>query len=101
MVFSLFSLGYRHQLQYRNAVSGGFSVWQGHQASTWLSSFVLKTVCCARDIIEVDPNVVSGLINFLGSRQDASGKVLEPKTVGNRRIVVCKRHCWTSFSFDK
>lgn len=72
-------------------------MWQGHAASTWLSSFVLRTMCCARDFIEVDPNVVSGLINFLGTRQDASGKVLEPKVVYHKEMVVCALQYWTFF----
>ena len=64
-------------------------MWQHHESSTWLSSFVLQTMCCARDFIEVDPNVVSGLVNFLGTRQDASGNFLEPKRVYHREMVVC------------
>ncbi|XP_062524017.1 complement C3-like [Corticium candelabrum] len=84
---SFLKQGYRYQLRYRKADNGGFSVWQHHESSTWLSSFVLQTMCCARDFIEVDPNVVSGLVNFLGTRQDASGNFLEPKRVYHREMV--------------
>jgi hypothetical protein len=78
--------GYQYQLKYRKS-NGGFCVWQGRTASTWLSSFVLRTMCCARRFIEVDPNVVSDLINFLGTRQNSNGKVLEPKNVYHREMV--------------
>ena len=84
-----FCPGYQYQLQYRKMDDGGFCVWEGHDASTWLSSFVLRTMCCARKFIEVDPDVVSGLINFLGTRRDANGRILEPKTVYHREMVVC------------
>lgn len=80
--------GYQYQLRYRKKDSGGFAIWQHSEASTWLSSFVLRTMCCARKFIQVDPNVVSGLINFLGTRQNASGKILEPRTVFSREMLV-------------
>ncbi|XP_062513982.1 alpha-1-macroglobulin-like [Corticium candelabrum] len=78
---------YQYQLRYRKKDSGGFAIWQHSEASTWLSSFVLRTMCCARKFIQVDPNVVSGLINFLGTRQNASGKILEPRTVFSREML--------------
>jgi hypothetical protein len=83
----LLGQGYQYQLKYRKVDDGGFCVWQGREASTWLSSFVLRTMCCARRFIEVDPNVVSDLINFLGTRQNSNGKVLEPKNVYHREMV--------------
>ena len=64
-------------------------MWHARTSSTWLSSFVLRTMCCAREHIEVDPNIVSGLIDFLGTRQNANGQVVEPENVIHREMVVC------------
>ena len=63
-------------------------MWAQHTASTWLSSFVLRTMCCAQEFIRVDPVVVSGLINFLGTRQSANGQVVEPQNVYHIEFVV-------------
>ena len=80
-------LGYNYQLKYRLVDSGAFTVWLHYTPSTWLSSFVLRTMCCAREFVIVDDAVVSGLINFLGTRRE-NGKFVEPQNVIHREMVV-------------
>ncbi|XP_062499169.1 complement C3-like [Corticium candelabrum] len=78
--------GYNYQLKYRVVDSGGFAVWLHYTPSTWLSSFVLRTMCSAREFVIVDDAVVSDLINFLGTRLE-NGTFIEPQNVIHREMV--------------
>ena len=67
-------------LGFRNADSGGFSVWPEKNASTWLSAIALTSLCAARGIILVEDTVIEGLMNFLISQQAQNGTFSEIKT---------------------
>ena len=80
-------LGYNYQLKFRVIDSGAFAVWLNHTPSTWLSSFVLRTMCCAREFVIVDDAVISSLINFLGTRRK-NGTFVERQNVIHREMIV-------------
>jgi hypothetical protein len=44
-------------------------------------------MCRARRLIEIDPNVVSGLVDFLETRQSAVGQFTEPQYVYHMEMV--------------
>ncbi|XP_062499185.1 CD109 antigen-like [Corticium candelabrum] len=67
---------YQHQLNFRTS-EGGFATSKRHVTVTWLTAFVLRTMCGALDLIFIDPRVITGAQNFLIKRQNTSGEFYE------------------------
>eukprot|EP00118_Oscarella_pearsei_P000066 m.4121 g.4121 ORF g.4121 m.4121 type:complete len:1787 (+) comp10246_c0_seq1:161-5521(+) len=88
-VLGFIKRGYQYQLRYR-VPNGAFTVWRGNQAAaaTWLSSFVLQTMCEAKELVFVDPDVLLGLQDFLSkNRQHADGQFYEGARVYHAEMV--------------
>ena len=69
-------------------------MWDYKPASTWLSSFVLRTMCCARKYIQIHPKVVFDLFAFLGARQHATVQYLGRYRVHHREMIVIINFIW-------
>ncbi|XP_034755218.1 CD109 antigen [Etheostoma cragini] len=74
--------GYEQELSFRRA-DGSFSAFgdQDSSGSTWLSAFVLRCFLQARPFISIDEQVLQGAAAWLGDRQDADGRYIEPGRV--------------------
>ncbi len=69
-------------------------------STTFLTSYVLATVCRARHFIQVDSRVVSDAFSFLESRRMASGQFDSKKRSYNtRQVTVCS--CYSLLTFLK
>ena len=82
------TVAYQHQLNFRTS-EGGFATSKRHVTVTWLTAFVLRTMCGALDLIHIDPRVITGAQNFLLNRQNTSGEFYEGGLVKDF-IRVCK-----------
>ena len=81
------TVAYQHQLNFRTS-EGGFATSKRHVTVTWLTAFVLRTMCGALDLIFIDPRVITGAQNFLIKRQNTSGEFYESGLVKDY-IRVC------------
>ncbi|TDH00772.1 hypothetical protein EPR50_G00191930 [Perca flavescens] len=74
--------GYERELSFQRA-DGSFSAFgdQDSSGSTWLSAFVLRCFLQARPFISIDDQVLQGAAAWLGDRQEADGRYVEPGRV--------------------
>ncbi|XP_039638752.1 CD109 antigen [Perca fluviatilis] len=74
--------GYERELSFKRA-DGSFSAFgdQDSSGSTWLSAFVLRCFLQARPFISIDDQVLQGAAAWLGDRQEADGRYMEPGRV--------------------
>ena len=66
------NVGYQRQLTFRTE-DGGFSAFGGRQGSLWLTAFVLSTFSEAREVRDIDENVLADAAAMILSRQLADG----------------------------
>lgn len=59
------------QLKFKTT-DGGFALWPAFTTVTWLTAFVLQTVCRATDFIFVDPVIITDAQKFILTRQDGA-----------------------------
>eukprot|EP00794_Sanderia_malayensis_P016290 gene16290-17928_t len=88
--YSFMRSGYNHELKWRRT-DNSYSVWgQRTPASTWLTAFVNKVFCQAREFIkdDIDENIVCDSLKFLESIQEPDGSFPEGYAVRHREMIV-------------
>eukprot|EP00794_Sanderia_malayensis_P016274 gene16274-17915_t len=88
--YSFMRSGYNHELKWRRT-DNSYSVWgQRTPASTWLTAFVNKVFCQAREFIkdDIDENIVCDSLKFLESIQEPDGSFPEGYAVRHREMII-------------
>ncbi|UYV77882.1 C5 [Cordylochernes scorpioides] len=78
--------GYKRALTYRK-YNGAFSVWTTHPPSNWLTAFILKIFCQARQYIPIDDVVISRGLHYLSGQQDDDGSFREVYTLHHPEML--------------
>lgn len=79
-------VGYQRELSFRKP-DGSFSVWQHRASSTWLTAFVMKVFCQAKQYIDIDQNVICSGMEWLFSKQNENGSFTESSPVYHKEIM--------------
>ncbi|UYV77880.1 hypothetical protein LAZ67_15002657 [Cordylochernes scorpioides] len=82
--------GYKRALTYRK-YNGAFSVWTTHPPSNWLTAFILKIFCQARQYIPIDDVVISRGLHYLSGQQDDDGSFREVYTLHHPEMLLIRR----------
>ncbi|XP_013420336.1 venom factor isoform X1 [Lingula anatina] len=78
--------GYKRELTFRKE-DGSFSAWTHYPASTWLTAFVVKNFCRAKEYVYIDDNVICSGIKWLLKNQHANGVFFESGEVVHKEMT--------------
>lgn len=78
--------GYNQMLERKNP-DGSFNLWSYEKSdSIWLSAYVLKCLGYAKHLISINDLHIYAVLNFLKSKQEASGSFSEYGPISHKRI---------------
>ncbi|KAL5005777.1 hypothetical protein ScPMuIL_016935 [Solemya velum] len=79
--------GINRELIYRKE-DGSFSVWTHKPSSTWLTAFVMKIFCQAKNFVHVDDkNAICSGVEWLTSQQTGEGQFIEAYWVHHKEMI--------------
>ncbi|KAK8785624.1 hypothetical protein V5799_008014 [Amblyomma americanum] len=78
--------GYQQELSFRND-NGSFSTFQNGPGNVWLTAFVLRVFCEARNVIDISPEVIESGLWWLTTKQQANGTFEERDPILHRELL--------------
>lgn len=68
--------------------SGSFNMWKDSSESIWLTSYVVQILSEARDIIEIDEQVIKDALKYIIGKQNMADGSFDDETLGTYRNIV-------------
>ncbi|XP_040066615.1 complement C3 [Ixodes scapularis] len=78
--------GYEQELSFRKP-DGAFSAFKHRDSSVWLTAFVMRVFCKARQYASIDPEVIKSGMLWLASRQEIDGSFKERKPIMHKVML--------------
>ncbi|CAN8002028.1 unnamed protein product [Ixodes hexagonus] len=78
--------GYEQELSFRKP-DGAFSAFKHRDSSVWLTAFVMRVFCKARQYTSIDPQVIKSGMLWLASRQELDGSFKERKPIMHKVML--------------
>lgn len=80
-------IGYENQLKYKRN-DGSFSAFGAidNSGSSWLTAFVVKALCQAKEVIEIDDTVIESAFDWILKQQNPDGSFNEPGRLINTNM---------------
>ncbi|XP_074654266.1 A.superbus venom factor 1-like isoform X2 [Tubulanus polymorphus] len=78
--------GFKKQMVFKKR-DGSFSVWPNFRASTWLTAFVVKVFCQAREFVEIDETIICSAVEWLSRSRRNNGAFYEKYKVLHRHML--------------
>ncbi|KAL3229476.1 hypothetical protein MRX96_023569 [Rhipicephalus microplus] len=77
---------YGRELKFRNE-DGSFAAFEKRPGNVWLTAFVLKVFCEARNVIDVSPDVIEKGLSWLSAQQKPDGSFRELNPILHREML--------------
>lgn len=78
--------GYGRELKFRNE-DGSYAAFEKRPGNVWLTAFVLKVFCEARNVIDISPDVIEKGLSWLSGQQQPDGSFRELNPILHREML--------------
>lgn len=84
--FKYITEGYTRELDFKKK-DGSYGAWKHYPSSTWLTAFVMKNFCRAKQYVFVDPKVLCSGLKWLPTQQRKNGAFFDYNPVMNAQLL--------------